>query len=48
MQERLKELLNKVIEWWKGLKVKQRTMIVCGAAAIVLTLVVVVDRKSVV
>lgn len=46
MQEKLKELLNKVIEWWKGLKVKQRTMIVCGAAAIVLTLVVVVSLIS--
>lgn len=36
MQERLKELLNKVIDWWKGLTVRQRTMIVCVGAAVIL------------
>ena len=42
MQERLKELVGKVIEWWKGLTVRQRTMIVCAFAAIVLGLAVAV------
>lgn len=46
MQERLKELLNKVIEWWKGLKVRQRTMIICIAAAIILALTVTVTLLS--
>ncbi len=46
MQERLKELTNKVIEWWKGLKVRQRTMIVCVTATIVLALAVVVTLIS--
>lgn len=40
MQERLKELLNKIIEWWKGLKVRQRTMIVCIGAGIILAFVI--------
>lgn len=46
MQERIKELLNKVIEWWKGLKIRQRTMIVCIAAAIILVLAVVISIIS--
>lgn len=46
MQERLKELFNKIIEWWKSLKIKQRTMIVCIAAAIILTLAVVITYIS--
>lgn len=46
MQERVKELLNKVIEWWKGLKIKQRTMIVCITAAIILVLAVVITIIS--
>lgn len=46
MQERLKELLNKVIEWWKGLKVRQRTMIICITAAIILALTVTVTLLS--
>ena len=46
MQDRVKELINKVIEWWKSLKVRQRTMIVCISAAIILTLAVVVSVLS--
>lgn len=46
MQERVKELLNKVIEWWKSLKIKQRTMIVCVTAAIILVLVVAITIIS--
>ena len=40
MQERIQELLNKIKEWWKALSVKQRTLIVCVSAAIVLAFVV--------
>ena len=41
MQEKIKELLKKIIDWWKSLKVKQRTMIVCIGAAIILAFAVV-------
>lgn len=47
MQERVKELLNKATEWWKSLKIKQRTMIVCAAAAIILVLAVVITIISI-
>ena len=46
MQERVKELLKKVIDWWKSLKIKQRTMIVCISAGIILALVVVLSVLS--
>ncbi len=46
MQERVKELLKKIIDWWKSLTVKQRTMIVCISAGIILALVVVVTVLS--
>lgn len=46
MQERIKELLKKIVDWWKGLTVKQRTMIVCVGAGIILTLVIVVTAIS--
>ncbi len=40
MQERLKELLTKIIDWWKGLTIKQRTLIVCVSAGIILAFAV--------
>ena len=46
MQERVKELLKKIIDWWKSLTVKQRTMIVCVGSGIILALVVVVTVLS--
>ena len=46
MQEKIKELLKKIVDWWKGLKVRQRTMIVCIAAAIILVLAVVISVIS--
>lgn len=46
MQEKIKELLKKIVDWWKGLTVRQRTMIVCILAAIILVLVIVVSVLS--
>ena len=46
MQERVKELLKKVIYCCKRLKIKQRTMIVCIRAGIILALVVVLSVLS--
>ncbi len=46
MQEKIKELIKKIVDWWKSLKIKQRTMIVCIAAAIILVLVVVISILS--
>ena len=42
MQERVKDLLKKIIDWWKGLKIKQRTLIVCISAGIILAFVIIV------
>ena len=36
MADRLRELLNKVLEWWKKVSTKQKTFIVSAAAGIVL------------
>jgi len=46
MQEKIKELLKKIVDWWKGLKVRQRTMIVCISAGIILAFVIVVSVLS--
>ena len=36
MADRLRELLNKVLEWWNKFSTKQKTFIVSAAAGIVL------------
>ena len=46
MQEKIKELLKKIVDWWKGLTVKQRTMIVCIGAGIILAFVILVSVFS--
>ena len=46
MQERIRELLNKILAWWKALSVKQRTIIVCVSAAVVLAFVVLISVLS--
>ena len=46
MQEKIRELLKKIIDWWKGLKIKQRTMIVCIGAGIILALAIVLTVIS--
>ncbi len=46
MQERLKALLNRIVEWWKALTIRMRTMIVCVSAVIVLAFVVLVSLLS--
>lgn len=42
MQERIKELPNKAIGWWKSLSVKQRTIIVSITAVIILAFVILI------
>ncbi len=46
MQEKVKELLKKIVDWWKSLKIKQRTMIVCISAGIILAFAVVITLLS--
>ena len=41
MADRLKGLLNKVLEWWNRFTAKQKTIIVSAAAGIVLTIVII-------
>ncbi len=38
MPEQIQNLLNRLIEWWKGLTLRQRIYIISGASAVVLTL----------
>lgn len=40
MQEKLKEIPKKILEWWNKFSVKQK-LIICGAAAGVLTIVII-------
>lgn len=40
MVDRLKELLQKVIDWWNKFTSKQKTIIVCVAAGVILTLAI--------
>ncbi len=42
MQERLRELLNRVIEWWKALTTRQRTILVSITAVIILAFVILI------
>lgn len=36
MVDRLKELLNKVLEWWNKFSTKQKTFIICAGAGVIL------------
>ena len=40
MNERLKGLLDRIVEFWKGLTVKQRTLIISSVAVVVITLII--------
>ncbi len=42
MAERLKELLNKVLEWWNKFSTKQKTFIISAGAGIILAFAVLV------
>lgn len=42
MADRIKELLNKVLEWWNKFSAKQKTFIICAAAGVILALAIVV------
>lgn len=46
MLDRLKEWLNKIIDWWKGLKVRQRTLIVCISGGIILAFAILITILS--
>lgn len=43
MADRLKELLNKVLEWWNKFSTKQKTFIVCAGAGIILAFAILVS-----
>ena len=40
MKERLKGLLDRIVEFWKGLTVKQRMLIISSAVVVVITLII--------
>lgn len=42
MADRLKELLNKILEWWNKFSTKQKTFIISAGAGIILALVILV------
>lgn len=42
MADRLKELLNKVLEWWNKFSTKQKTFIICAAAGVILAFAILV------
>ena len=42
--ERLRELGNKILEWWNRFTAKQKTLIVSGIALLVLAIVIIVNR----
>ncbi|MCR5100084.1 MAG: flagellar M-ring protein FliF, partial [Butyrivibrio sp.] len=43
MQERLRELLQRVLDWWNKFSTRQKTIIISVAAAVVLTIVILVS-----
>ena len=46
MQERLRELLQKVLDWWNKFTTKQKTYIIAAAAGIILALAIVITVVS--
>lgn len=46
MPEKLKEILEKIKDWWKKFTAKQRTIIIAIAAAVIFTLVIIVYTIS--
>ena len=42
--ERLRELGNKILEWWNRFTAKQKTLIVSGIAVVILAIVIIVNR----
>ena len=42
MAERLKELLNKVLEWWNKFSTRQKTFIISAGAGVILALAIVI------
>lgn len=44
--EKLRELLNRILEWWNRFTAKQKTLIVSGIAVIILAVVFIVTRMT--
>lgn len=44
--EKLRELLNRILEWWNRFTAKQKTLIVSGIALIILAVVFIVTRMT--
>ena len=46
MEERIKKLLGRVMEWWKKFTNKQRTIIIALAATVIVAMVIMVAILS--
>ncbi len=46
MQERIQQLLNRVLEWWNHFTAKQKTMIIAAAAGVVMIIVIIITVLS--
>ena len=44
--EKLKELGNRILEWWNRFTAKQKTLIVVGTAVVILAIVIIVSRLT--
>ena len=44
--EKLRELLNRILEWWNRFTARQKTLIVSGIALIILAVVFIVTRMT--
>ena len=42
MADRVKELLNKVLEWWNKFSARQKTFIICAAAGVILAFAILI------
>ena len=42
MVDKLKELLNKVLEWWNKFSTKQKTFIISAGAGVILALAILI------
>ena len=40
MPERIKELLNKILEWWNKFSARQKTFIIASAAGVVIAIAI--------
>ncbi len=46
IQERIREIINKIVEWWKSLTIRQRTIIISAGAVVILAFVILITAIS--